>query len=163
MKTADHVDFKFGAILLVLDSTFTESVLFVSNDERRRSQNWTRTSCRLQTRATRCITANVLRANKVDAECDKLATELRWQRLAPKVANCQLPHSVNLYPTCIGASIGVTPVEFCRDFRHQKTRVTGLSCGVVCVILHLAVSVEHRLVTDRRADKHTTTDNTRAS
>ena len=29
-----------------------------------------------QSRATRCITANVLQANKVDAQCDKLATEL---------------------------------------------------------------------------------------
>ena len=27
-----------------------------------------------------------------------------------------------------------------------------LSCGVVCVILRLAISVEHRLVTDRRTD-----------
>jgi len=42
-----------------------------------------------------------------------------------------------------------------------------LSCGVACVILRLAVSVEHRLVTDRRTDgqtdKHTTAANTRAS
>jgi len=30
---------------------------------------------------------------------------------------------------------------------------SGLSCGIVCMILHLAVSVEYRLVTDR----HTTT------
>ena len=44
--------------------------------------------------------------------------------------------------------LGVTPFEFCPDFRHQKTRVPGLSCGVVFVIPHLAVSVENRLVTD---------------
>ena len=31
---------------------------------------------------------------------------------------------------------------------QQKTRVPELSRGVVCVILRLAVSVEHRLVTD---------------
>jgi len=31
---------------------------------------------------------------------------------------------------------------------RQKTRVPGLSCGVVCVILRLAVLVELRLVTD---------------
>jgi len=43
---------------------------------------------------------------------------------------------------------GVTPFSFCRDLRHQKTRVPGLLCGVVCVILCLAVSAEHRLVTD---------------
>ena len=33
--------------------------------------------------------------------------------------------------------------------------VPGLSCGVVCVILRLAVLVEHRLVTDRRTDRRT--------
>ena len=43
---------------------------------------------------------------------------------------------------------GVTPVEFRGDLWHQKTRVPGLSCDVVCVILRLAVLVEHRLVTD---------------
>ena len=32
--------------------------------------------------------------------------------------------------------------------------MTGLSCGVVCVILRLAVLVEHRLVTDRQTDGH---------
>jgi len=46
----------------------------------------------------------------------------------------------------------VTPVEFRGDLWHQKTRVPGLSCGVVCVILRLAVLVEHQLVTDRQTD-----------
>jgi len=46
----------------------------------------------------------------------------------------------------------VTPVEFRGDLWHQKTRVPGLSCGVVCVILRLAVLVELRLVTDRQMD-----------
>ena len=32
-----------------------------------------------------------------------------------------------------------------------------LSCGVVCVILRLAVPVEHRLVTDRQTDGQTDT------
>ena len=50
---------------------------------------------------------------------------------------------------------GVTPFEFCRDFRHQKTRVSGLSFGDVCVILRLAISVEHRPVTDRQTDGRT--------
>jgi len=44
---------------------------------------------------------------------------------------------------------GVTPVEFRGDLWRQKTRVPGPSCGVVCVILRLAVLVEHGLVTDR--------------
>jgi len=48
----------------------------------------------------------------------------------------------------------VTPVEFRGDLWHQKTRVPGLSCGVVCVILRLAVLVELRLVTDGQTDGH---------
>jgi len=50
----------------------------------------------------------------------------------------------------VGVSpVGVTPVEFRGDLWRQKTRVLGLSCGVVCVILCLVVLVELRLVTDR--------------
>jgi len=49
----------------------------------------------------------------------------------------------------------VTPVEFRGDLWHQKTRLLGLSCGVVCVILRLAVLVELRLVTDGRTDRQT--------
>jgi len=45
----------------------------------------------LQTRATRCITSNVLQTNNVNAQCDKSATELSRQRLASKVATFQLP------------------------------------------------------------------------
>jgi len=51
----------------------------------------------------------------------------------------------------------VTPVEFRGDLWHQKTRVPGLSCGVVYVILRLAVLVELRLVTDGRTDGQTQT------
>ena len=61
----------------------------------------TRTSCRWQTRATRCITANVLQTSSAVAQCDKLATELSWQRFASKVANFQLPQLHLNYPTCI--------------------------------------------------------------
>ena len=43
--------------------------------------------------------------------------------------------------------LGVTPSEFYRHLRHQKTRVPGLSCGIVYVILHLDISAEQRLVT----------------
>ena len=49
----------------------------------------------------------------------------------------------------------MTPVEFRGDLWLQKTIVAGLSCGVVCVILHLAVLVELRLVTDRQTDRQT--------
>jgi len=47
----------------------------------------------------------------------------------------------------------VTPVKFRGDLWLQKTRVPALSCGVVCVILRLAV--ELRLVTDRQTDGRT--------
>ena len=40
-------------------------------------------------------------------------------------------------------------MSFAELFGTRK-RVFGLSCGVVCVILRLAVLVEHRLVTDRQ-------------
>ena len=49
----------------------------------------------------------------------------------------------------------MTSVEFRGDLWHQKTRVFDVSCGVVCVILRLAVLVEHRLVTDRQTDGQT--------
>jgi len=62
----------------------------------------------------------------------------------PKSANINLPDRH------VAPLLGVSPSEFCRDLWHQKLRVPGLSCGVVCMILCLAVSVEHRLVTDRQ-------------
>ena len=49
----------------------------------------------------------------------------------------------------------MTPVEFRGDLWRQETRVPGLSCGVVCVFLRLAVLVEHRLVTDGHTDGQT--------
>jgi len=66
-----------------------------------------------------------------------------------KVADFDPPH-LHLAP-----SYGVTPVEFRGDFSHQKTRVPGLSRGVVYVILRLAVLVELGLVTDGRTDRQT--------
>jgi len=55
----------------------------------------------LRTLETRCITANVLQTNKVDAQCDKPAIELSWQRFSSKVSNFQQPHLHLTYPTCI--------------------------------------------------------------
>jgi len=115
------------------------------------NQPSTSISWRWRTHATRCIMANVVQT-KVDAQCDKHATELSWQHLqrstfrscSKLITDFNLPH-LHLAPT-----LGVTPVEFCGDLQHQKTRVPGLSCGTVCVILHLAISVEHQLVTDNR-------------
>ena len=53
-----------------------------------------------------------------------------------KVADFDPPH---LY---LAPPKGVIPVEFRGDLWHPKTRVPGLSCDVVCVILRLAVLVE---------------------
>ena len=44
------------------------------------------------------------------------------------------------------------PLEFRRDIWRQKTRVPGLSCGIICVILRLAVLIQYRSVTDRQTD-----------
>ena len=41
------------------------------------------------------------------------------------------------------------------DLWHQKTRVPELSRSFVCVIVCLAVLVEHRLVTDRHRHRRT--------
>ena len=59
-----------------------------------------------------------------------------------KVANFNLPQ------LHLASSLGVTPFEFCPDLQHQKTSLPGLLCGVACVILRLAFSEEHQLVTD---------------
>jgi len=59
-----------------------------------------------------------------------------------KVADFDPPH---LY---LAPPQGVIPVEFRGDLWHQKTRVPGLLCAVVFVILRLAILVELRLVTD---------------
>ena len=65
-----------------------------------------------------------------------------------RVADFDPPH---LY---LAPQQGVMPVEFRGDHWLQKTRVHGLSCGVISVIIRLAVLVELRLVTDRRTQGH---------
>ena len=69
----------------------------------------------------------------------------------------------NLPRLHLASLLGVTPCEFCRDFRRQKTRDPALSSGVVSVILRLPISVEHLLVTDGQTDRHTTTAIARAT
>jgi len=76
--------------------------------------------------------------------CHKLVTSY-----LSKVANLfNLPH---LY---LAPALGVTPFEFCQDLRHQKTRVPGLSCGIVCVI---PSCFSKTLTCYRQMDRHTTT------
>jgi len=64
--------------------------------------------------------------------------------------------------------LGVMSLEFRQDFWHRKTRVSGLSYGVVSLMLGLGIFVQLRLVmdrqtdgqTDRQTDRHTMTANT---
>jgi len=61
----------------------------------------------------------------------------------------------------------VIPFEFRHDLWHQKTRIMGLSCSVVCVILRIAVLIQYLSVSDtqthKHTDRHTTTANTALS
>jgi len=43
----------------------------------------------------------------------------------------------------------VVPFEFHQDVWHQKSRIQGLLCNVVCWILHLAILVHCWHVTDK--------------
>ena len=60
-----------------------------------------------------------------------------------------------LFGAPVGGDVGISPI-----FLASKTRVSGLSYGVVSLILGLAIFVHLRLVTDRQTDRHTMTANT---
>ena len=77
-----------------------------------------------------------------------LGLELHGHRLQLNVDSVE-SRQFKPTPPAFGASVGVIPFEFCRDIRHQETSVPVLPCGVLCVILCLTISIEHRLVTDR--------------
>jgi len=75
----------------------TDTLLYFmteAGEKNNRQPKINKISCRWQTCATRCITANVLQTNKVDAQCDKLAAELGCQRFSSKV-------TIFSYRTCI--------------------------------------------------------------
>ena len=83
--------------------------------------------------------------------CDHASILYRFRDIAgylSKVADFDPPH---LY---LAPPYGMTPAEFRADLWRQKTRLPGLSCDIVCVILCLAVLVELRLVTDGQTDGH---------
>ena len=54
------------------------------------------------------------------------------------------------YLTCIWGDL----LEFRLNFWHQKTRVPGLSYGVICMILGLAILVKHRQTDTRWRQQH---------
>jgi len=64
------------------------------------------------------------------------------------VETCQFEPTLPLF----GARIGCDPIGICRGFWHQKTRIHGLSYGVVCVILRLLTCFGTILPCDRRMD-----------
>jgi len=45
----------------------------------------------------------------------------------------------SLTPSAFSGPVGVTQLEFRQDLCQQKTRVAGLSCGIISMILRLAV------------------------
>ena len=78
----------------------------------------------------------------------------------PETINCARNaknRHLNLPHLYLAPPLVVTPLEFRLDFWHLKTEVPGLSYDVVCMILGLAILVEHRLVTHRRTDGRTDT------
>jgi len=81
--------------------------------------------CRWQTRAMRCITANMLQT-KIDAVCDKLATELSWQRLQlstfssySELKICR-KSQILTYPPAYGAPVGWPRLSFGEIFGNKK-------------------------------------------
>jgi len=74
-------------------------------------------------------------------------------RFSSKVMNFNPPLLHLLSP------LVVFPFEFRRELWCHKTRVTGLSCGVICVILRLAVLIQYWSVPDTHTHthRHTTT------
>jgi len=111
----------------------------------------TRISCRWQTRATRCITANVLQTNNIDAHCDELATELSWQ-----LTNFQLPHLHLTNPTCIWRlGWGWPGLWFAEIFGTRKLDVLGYRVALFGDPMFSCFSSTPTC--DRRTDRRTDT------
>jgi len=74
-------------------------------------------------------------------------------RFSSKVANFNTPQ---LY---LSPPSGMIPFKFLREHWCQKTRFLGLSCGIICAILCLAVLILglYWSVIDTQTDRHTTT------
>jgi len=80
--------------------------------------------------------------------CDKVATELSWQRFMSKVANFQIPHLHVTYPTCIwNLRWGWSHLSSAEIFGIGKLESLGYRV-VLFTRSCLAASVEHWLVTD---------------
>jgi len=60
----------------------------------------------------------------------------------------KFPDSVLLHMH-LAPPLGMTSFQYLQDLWRQKTRVHGLSRGVVCIILRLAILIQCQLVADR--------------
>ena len=60
-------------------------------------------------------------------------------------------------------SLVVTPLEFCDEIWHQKTRIVGLPEGEVIMTLAFFVLTQYWRVTDGWTDGHVVLAKTRAS
>ena len=69
---------------------------------------------------------------------------------------------LNLFQLYLAPLLGVTPVEFRQDLRHQKTRVPGLSYSIVCIMLfsHFSTVPDCDGRPDSQMDRHMTTAST---
>jgi len=97
--------------------------------------------------------ANLLQISKVEGQCDKLAAELSWQRLASKVVNFQLPHLHLTYRTCIwrfcwGWLIWVLP-RFSR-FSASENQAIVWRCFRDPTVIHLSGTPTCDRLTDRQ-------------
>ena len=123
-------------------------IIFIFIHHNGRNTMWsTRISWRWQNRATSCITANVLQTSNVNAECDKRAIELRWQRFESKVANFQLPQLHLTYQICDSLRSGWPRLSFADILAIRKLESL---CYRVALFAWSDVSVKHRLVADRQ-------------
>jgi len=64
------------------------------------------------------------------------------------------------FSICDKMHIVVTPFKYHQDLLHQENRLPAILChlcGIVSVILRLAILTQYWLVTDRWTDRHTTT------
>jgi len=58
----------------------------------------------------------------------------------------------------ISQLIVLIPFEFRHKLWCQQIRVPELSCGIICVILRLAILIQYRSVTDTHTDRQTHDD-----